>query len=180
MKPRKRHTHWHPGPRRTTKPQSIPEEVGVESLEGGGGAGMLNWWLGRQSLSRSEADNLWLGLNSFPLWLLLEKEEKTANTDPSIQSNLSRWPGLLYRLQYPLPGMPSRMPASGVWNSPVSFSSKGKDEQWPSPGTGSEQFLPSLHSLHYLLRLWKQPQAIPANTHIFPFHPKSPISSHFL
>lgn len=89
------HTPWSPQDNKT------PEHSrgGGEELWEWGRGGMLNWWLGRQSLSRSEADNLWLGLNSFPLWLLLEKEEKTANTDPFIHSNLSRWPGLLYRLQ---------------------------------------------------------------------------------
>lgn len=118
------HTPWSPQDNKT------PEHSrggGVELWEWGKG-GMLNWWLGRQSLSRSEADNLWLGLNSFPLWLLLEKEEKTANTDPFIHSNLSRWPGLLYRLQWPPSG--DAQQDAWEWRVKLSCLLQLKKERW--------------------------------------------------
>lgn len=107
---------------------------------------LLTW---RQDHARTEADNLWLWLNSLPLapfW----KENKTENTDPSIQCDLSVWPSPFYRLQRPPSGVPSGMPESAVWTSSVSFSSKGRDKQWPSLGAHSEQ---SLFSLFFPLAL---------------------------
>lgn len=73
------------------------------------------------------------------------------------------------------------MPASGVWNSPVSFSSKGKDEQWPSPGAGSEQSLTLSASLSALLS-----PSLKSNHTLFQHYPHSfihavsSVSSHFL
>lgn len=76
----------------------------------------------------------------------------------------------------PLPGLPSGMPASGVWNSPVSLSSKGKDEQWASPGTNNPS---PCFPLPYFPHSSIQPQAIPVTSTFYSATQYCPSAARF-
>lgn len=91
--------------------------VGVENFPGPWGwrDGKLVTW--KAECSRNEADNLWLGLNSFLLWFFLEKKKSEGEQQTQTPPFRVIYPydqAFFTSCNNPLPGPPSGTPASGV------------------------------------------------------------------